>query len=425
MPNLHTLHLANNRISWISNSSFGRLTRLQFLYLQGNLLTRIPSHTFGGLKHVKRLALSKNPIDQVHPFAFIGLENLEFLYLDNAKITTLAQNGFASLTNLKHLALNNNHIIHINSGSFKLLRLGYLQLSHNNITSIDSDAFVEMAATLKILHLANNHLSSLRAEVLRPLASLAHLLVSGNPWECNCQLLDLRGWLLSSSLIVSIRCQSPLELCGKALQNINVKEIGRCNTTLAPLALDARERASTTNIVMTSVKLDTQNAAFKVKGSPITFHEFGNENERTEKLTSGLPVQIPIEYTSVNLSIFTGPNNAPISIKPLYICEQRLAKGNRAFDILLAFFILACTAIVFLIYKVHQLQQKLRLAEAEGDNDLEYYSIYPYARYHVTDPVRELPPEPGAHPHLDQARFLKMNDSDNGSQVIFFEHSVL
>uniref|UniRef100_A0A4W3KH28 Leucine rich repeat containing 70 n=1 Tax=Callorhinchus milii TaxID=7868 RepID=A0A4W3KH28_CALMI len=214
MPNLHTLHLANNRISWISNSSFGRLTRLQFLYLQGNLLTRIPSHTFGGLKHVKRLALSKNPIDQVHPFAFIGLENLEFLYLDNAKITTLAQNGFASLTNLKHL----------------------------------------MAATLKILHLANNHLSSLRAEVLRPLASLAHLLVSGNPWECNCQLLDLRGWLLSSSLIVSIRCQSPLELCGKALQNINVKEIGRCNTTLAPLALDARERASTTNIVMTSLE---------------------------------------------------------------------------------------------------------------------------------------------------------------------------
>uniref|UniRef100_A0A4W3JUJ7 Leucine rich repeat containing 70 n=1 Tax=Callorhinchus milii TaxID=7868 RepID=A0A4W3JUJ7_CALMI len=191
--------------------------------------------------------------------------------------------NFPKTITLITLTLNNNHIIHINSGSFKLLRLGYLQLSHNNITSIDSDAFVEMAATLKILHLANNHLSSLRAEVLRPLASLAHLLVSGNPWECNCQLLDLRGWLLSSSLIVSIRCQSPLELCGKALQNINVKEIGRCNTTLAPLALDARERASTTNIVMTSVKLDTQNAAFKVKGSPITFHEFGNENERTEK----------------------------------------------------------------------------------------------------------------------------------------------
>uniref|UniRef100_A0A4W3JUK1 Leucine rich repeat containing 70 n=1 Tax=Callorhinchus milii TaxID=7868 RepID=A0A4W3JUK1_CALMI len=81
------LHLEQNHLGILGSEAFANMpnlhTLLQFLYLQGNLLTRIPSHTFGGLKHVKRLALSKNPIDQVHPFAFIGLENLEFLYLDN------------------------------------------------------------------------------------------------------------------------------------------------------------------------------------------------------------------------------------------------------------------------------------------------------------------------------------------------------
>uniref|UniRef100_A0A4W3JUK5 Leucine rich repeat containing 70 n=1 Tax=Callorhinchus milii TaxID=7868 RepID=A0A4W3JUK5_CALMI len=294
LSNLYYLHLNHNQIQHFHPGTFKGLTKLHYLYLQHNQIISIPGGLFSDLTAIRYLHLEQNHLGILGSEAFANMPNLHTLHLGNL-LTRIPSHTFGGLKHVKRLALSKNPIDQVHPF---------------------------MAATLKILHLANNHLSSLRAEVLRPLASLAHLLVSGNPWECNCQLLDLRGWLLSSSLIVSIRCQSPLELCGKALQNINVKEIGRCNTTLAPLALDARERASTTNIVMTSVKLDTQNAAFKVKGSPITFHEFGNENERTEKLTSGLPVQIPIEYTSVNLSIFTGPNNAPISIKPLYICEQ-------------------------------------------------------------------------------------------------------
>ncbi|XP_067842706.1 leucine-rich repeat-containing protein 70-like [Heptranchias perlo] len=428
LMSLHTLHLANNKISRISNSSFRQLTRLEFLNLQGNCLTWIPSNTFVELKILKRLVLSNNPIELIHPFSFSGLENLKYLYLSNAKIKAIAKNGFAALNNLKHLALNNNSIIHVHSDAFKILHLGYLQLDHNNISFIESDAFEGMATTLKVLHLANNHLTSLNPEVLRPLASLAHLLVNGNPWECNCNLFNLRRWLLSSSLRLNIRCQSPSQLRGKPLHYINISEVGRCNITLAPLGLDTEKRPPTTSIVLTSVKTDTPNVYFKMEHNSVTVQDFRDAAlaaEGTEQFTSMLPVQLPIEYAPVNLTTFAGSDMASISIKPLLICEQNLAKLNQAFDILLAFFILACAAVLLLIYKVHRLGQKLKDAEAEGDNVLEYYSVYPYARYHVTDPVQVMPPEPMASPEMDQTSILKIAHPDNQAQVILFEHSVL
>ncbi|XP_067890225.1 leucine-rich repeat-containing protein 70-like [Heterodontus francisci] len=428
LMSLHTLYLANNRISWISNSSFRQLTRLEFLDLQGNCLTWIPSDTFVQLKILKRLVLSNNPIMLIHPFSFSGLESLKYLYLSNAKIKTIAKGGFAALKNLKHLALSNNSIIHVNSDAFKILHLGYLQLDHNNISFIEPDAFEGMATTLKVLHLANNHLTNLHPEVLRPLASLDHLLINGNPWECNCNMLNLHRWLLSSSLRLNIRCHSPSQLRGKPLHYISISEIGRCNITLAPLGLDAEKRSPTANIVLASVKTDTPNVYFKLEDNSVIVQEFRDAvlaAEDAEQITSVLPGQLPIGYTPVNLTTFTGSDMASISIKPLLICEQNLAKLNQAFDVLLAFFILVCVAVLFLIYKVHQLHQKLKDAEADGDNVLEYYSAYPYARYYVTDPVQAIPSEPVANPEMDQTSILKIAHPDNQAQVILFEHSVL
>uniref|UniRef100_UPI00398F6178 leucine-rich repeat-containing protein 70-like n=1 Tax=Pristiophorus japonicus TaxID=55135 RepID=UPI00398F6178 len=428
LMSLHTLHLANNRISWISNSSFRQLTRLEFLNLQGNCLTWIPSNAFVQLKILKRLVLSNNPIELIHPFSFSGLKNLKYLYLSNAKIKAIPKDGFAALNNLKHLALNNNSIIHVRSDAFKILHLGYLQLDHNSISFIESDAFDGMATTLKVLHLANNHLTNLHPEVLRPLASLVHLLVNGNPWECNCNLLNLRRWLFSSSLRLNIRCQSPSQLRGKPLHYISISEVGRCNITLAPLELDTEIRSSTTSIALNSVKTDAPNVYFKQEHSTVTVQDFRDATlaaEATEQFTSMLPVQLPIEYAPANLTIFTGSDMASISIKPLLICKENLAKLNQAFDILLAFFILACAAVLLLIYKVHQLRQKLKDTDAEGDNILEYYSVYPYARYHVTDSVQAILPEPVASPEVDQTSIRKLVHTDNQTQVILFEHSVL
>ncbi|XP_072353065.1 uncharacterized protein [Scyliorhinus torazame] len=429
LMSLHTLHLANNRISRISNSSFWQLTQLEFLNLQGNCLTWIPSNTFVQLKILKRLILSNNPIKLIHPYSFNGLESLRYLYLNNAKIKAIAKGGFSALKSLIHLAVNNNSIIHVNSDVFKILRLGYLRLDHNNISFIEPDAFEGMATTLKVLHLANNNLTNLHPEVLRSLASLNHLLINNNPWECNCKLLRLRRWLLSSSLQLNIRCHSPPRLRGKPLRYTRVNEVNRCNLTLAPLGLNTETGSPMTSIVLTSMKTSTQNVYFKLQNNAVTVQDFKDSvsvaKEDIGPLTSMLPQQLPIEYAPVNLTRFTDSDMALKSIKPLLTCEQNLVKLNQAFDILLAFFILACAAILILIYKIHQLRQKLQAAESEGDQVLEYYSVYPYARYYVTDPVQVIPPEPIANPEVDQSSLLKISQPPNQAQVIFFEHSVL
>ncbi|XP_020367655.2 leucine-rich repeat-containing protein 70-like [Rhincodon typus] len=428
LMSLHTLQLANNKISWISNSSFNQLTQLEFLNLQGNYLTWIPSNTFVQLKILKRLILSNNPIKLIHANLFNGLESLKFLYLSNSKIKSIAKDGFTAMKNLIHLTLSNNSIIHVKSDAFKMLHLGYLRLDHNNISFIEPDAFKGMTTTLKVLHLANNHLTNLLPEVLRPLASLNHLLMNGNPWECNCNLLGLRRWLLSSSLKLNIRCHSPSQLRGKSLHYISVNEVSGCNNTLVPLGLDTEKRSPTIGRMLTSVKTDTSTVYFKLEHYSVTVQDFRDAvfaTEDTQTYTSMLPGQLPKAYESVNLTTFTASEMASISIKPLFICEQNLEKLNQAFDILLVFFILACAAILLLIYKIQQLRKKLKDAEAEGDNVLEYYSVYPYARYYVTDSDQGIPPEPVRNPNVDQTSNLEIEYPANQAQVILFEHSVL
>ncbi|XP_059845315.1 leucine-rich repeat-containing protein 70-like [Hypanus sabinus] len=428
LMNLRALDLANNRILWISNSSFRQLTRLEFLNLQNNCLAWIPSNAFVQLKVLKWLILSNNPIELIHPLSFSGLENLKYLYLNNAKIQAIPKDGFVSLNNLRHLALNNNCITHVNSNAFKRLHLGYLQLDNNKISFIESDAFEGMAKTLKVLHLANNHLKNLFPEVLMPLVSLVHLMVNGNPWECTCNILNLRNWLLSSSLRLNIRCQSPPQLHGKSLYSARINKISECNITFYPLGLNTAMRSPASRAVLTSVKTESPNPYFKLEHSSVTKKGLGGlalAAKHNEQFISMLPVQVPVEYTPVNFTTLTGSDMPTISIKPLLICKQNLSNLNQTFDILLVFFILACTAVLFLTFKLLLLRQKVKDLEAEGNNVVEYYSVYPFARYHVTNPVQTILPEPMTSPEVSQATTMKIACPANQAQVILFEHSVL
>ncbi|XP_069780592.1 leucine-rich repeat-containing protein 70-like [Narcine bancroftii] len=425
---LHTLHLANNRISQISNSSFKQLTRLELLNLQNNNLAWIPSNTFVQLKVLKRLILSNNPIEFIQPLSFSGLENLKYLYLCNAKIKAIPKDGFAALNNLRHLALNNNSITHVNSNAFKVLHLRHLQLDHNNISFIESDAFEGMARTLKELHLANNHLESLFPAVLMSLDSLVRLMVNGNPWECNCNVLNLRNWLLSSLPRLNIHCQNPSQLRGKSLYYLKRSEVSGCNITIAPLGLNTEIRSPATHAALTSVKTDTQNLDFKLEHNSVNKETFGDAAltpKDMEQITSKLPVQQQFKYSPVNFTTLTDSDIVAISIKPLLICKQKLVKLNQTFDILLVFFILACIAVSLLTYKVYLMRQKLKDLKAEGSNVLEYYSVYPFVRYHVTDPVQVMHSEPVTSPEVDQASRLKIACPANQAQIILFEHSVL
>lgn len=149
---------------------------------------------------------------------------------------------------------------------------------------------------------------------------------------------------------------------------------------------------------------------------------FGNALETT----TVLPVQIQLTPVNLNLEKNSAlPTDASsVSGKTSLICTQEVEKLNEAFDILLAFFILACVLIFFLIYKVIQFKQKLKALENSVENRLEYYSIYQSARYNVPTSICNTSPNSLESPGLQQIE-LKQIVSDHEAQVILFEHSAL
>ncbi|KAM6224752.1 leucine-rich repeat-containing protein 70 [Rhynchocyon petersi] len=443
---LQILDLSNNKILRLSDSSFQHLGNLNCLHLEGNNLTKVPSNAFGILKSLKRLSLSHNHIEAIQPFAFKGLINLEYLFLKNARIKNVTKHGFSGIDNLKHLILSHNDLENLNSDTFSVLKnLIYLQLDRNRIITIDNDTFANMGATLKILNLSFNNLTDLHPKVLKPLSSLVHLQANSNPWDCNCKLLGLRDWLLSSAITQNIFCQNPPSMRGKALHYVKWADFTNCSLsssnvsrTWAVKSLHVHHK--TTALMMAWHKVTTNGKHLEnTETESVTFWEqiqtsparrFFQDNTFGNPLstTALLPMQIQLT-SSVNLNLekhsALPSDAAAVSGKASLICTKEVEKLNEAFDILLAFFILACGLIIFLICKIVQFKQKLKAPESSAENRLEYYSFYQSARYNVTASISNTSPNSLQSSALSQTQLHKEIVPENEAQVIIFEHSSL
>ncbi|XP_066195702.1 leucine-rich repeat-containing protein 70 [Sylvia atricapilla] len=453
MISLQTLNLANNKISRISDSAFHHLENLAYLFLEGNNLTLVPSKAIGKLKNLERLSLSHNPIGSIQPFAFKGLNKLRYLSLKNVKLKCVAVNGFFGLNNLSQLILSYNDLENINSSTFSLLNsLMNLQLDRNKIASIDSSTFEKMGQSLKVLNLAFNNITELRPEVVKPLVSLTHLQVHSNPWNCSCKMLALLNWLASSSVSAKIHCQDPQSLRGRPLHFMKWALFSNCvgpSASLGPAlslgsfgvrhgattVLMAWHKGSRHNTLQHFVTAETKNTAFwegatAKSSTPLPYEEYAVEMpSQAPTVLPTLPAQIPAETASTNRSVeeewlFT-TDPAPVSLKTTLIFTQQVEKLNQAFDILLAFFILACVVILFLTCKIIQFRQKLKALENSGEKSIEYYGFYQPGRYNITDSVQSLTWKSVEHSELDQIRLLKRTASESQAQVILFEHSSL
>ncbi|XP_030049035.1 leucine-rich repeat-containing protein 70 [Microcaecilia unicolor] len=443
---LHTLNLANNRIAKVSDSAFCQLNNLEHLYLENNSLAHIPSNAFRMLKNLKRLLLSNNPISSIPCFAFKGLSELQDLFLQNAKIKTISVNGFAGLCNLKQLILSHNNLEKINSDTFALLNhLIYLQLDRNKIVRIDNNSFEEMGASLKVLNLAFNKLTDLQPNVLQPLISLTRLQASYNPWNCDCSLFGLRIWLASSPYSVNIHCQNPPKLHGKPLLNVKRTEFENCVNTTTGAIWGLKSNAVTSTVRIQWSKFTTHKTYNKYLDNTDTnsqkslassqaqefLHEIYNANNPpgATPVMPVLPLQILEQLAPANLTnrgnSALPPNATSRALKPHLICQQEVEKLNRSFEILLAFFILACAMIFVLMYKVIQFKKKMKTPENSADNAIEYYSCYQSARYSVSGPVQATPQNPVRSSQSDQIQCLKQTETVCQTEVILVEHSVL
>ncbi|KAK2514619.1 Ipo11 [Columba livia] len=230
--------------------------------------------------------------------------------------------------------------------------------------------------------------------------------VNYNPWNCSCKMLGLLNWLASSPISVKIHCQNPPRMRGRPLHYIKWAQFANCssptpspetaqslasvgvrhNPTTLLMAWHKGNRHNTFEQSQQLANAETKYVAFwegttATSANPFPYGENAAEiPSQTTTVLRTLPVQIPAQTIPVNRTVEGKglyPTDASlVSLETPLLCTQQVEKLSQAFDILLAFFILACTVILFLTCKIIQFRQKLKVLENSGEKRIEYYGFY-------------------------------------------------
>ncbi|CAG9768910.1 unnamed protein product [Ceutorhynchus assimilis] len=226
---LRSLNLSSNLIQTLDNSNLASLSSLFELDLSRNSLGNIVPGTFLGLKYLKKLDISVNSLRTVEDDAFEGLDNLEHLNLKDNNILLIPASALGRLPRLTSLQMDYNRITALSgdilrsigekvtrlvistnvvrelpTDTFKFFKtLQYLDLKRNYLTTLTSNAFEGLEASLeelylsenrimtlpetpinlnilKLLDLSNNHLTDLPRNSFNSLTSLKQLNLSNN-----------------------------------------------------------------------------------------------------------------------------------------------------------------------------------------------------------------------------------------------------
>lgn len=194
------LYAQVNTIKNISVDAFYRLNTLSELNLEYNQILRLPRYLFTPVYTLKALSLSYNPLGgylegmEDATAVFSSLYKLEKLNLAHVGLKYIPSNVFSNLTLLKSLDISKNKLSDIEAGAFQnTTRLVFLNLSHNLLT-------VPNFRALQNLH------------------QLETIDLSSNPFQCTCELMPFRNWLLVTNISVvnSIdptfyHCEGPAE----------------------------------------------------------------------------------------------------------------------------------------------------------------------------------------------------------------------
>ncbi|XP_024876340.1 carboxypeptidase N subunit 2-like [Temnothorax curvispinosus] len=269
-PNLRLLSLASNELLTLKSVDLAGLLMLEHLDLRQNNLTFLSELSFPPFPALVSADFTDNPLDSIFPSTFeimnttiklylggmasklklqknslLGLRQAEILHLYNLEIPILERFILQGLPSLTHLKMRGN-ISSIDFDAFvDLANLLDLDLSHCHIQRISMDAFygleqvkridlsnndlefippglftAQQQKELREIILTSNKLTSLPLEFFRNLrlpnkqTHVQNIRLDGNPWDCTCVMVSWNPNLVNRNKETAPRCSTP-----KRLQN--------------------------------------------------------------------------------------------------------------------------------------------------------------------------------------------------------------
>lgn len=148
--------------------------------------------------------LDGNDFGELNSHSFIGRKNLEILYANNSNIEMISNNTFSGLRRLVSLHLEHNRItIFSDAVLVPIENLKELYLQHNLLEFIEDSTFLPLRY-LEVLHLNNNRLKTFALWQLGRNPYLVDVMLSGNPWNCDCSYVDQAGnWMFQNKEKIS------------------------------------------------------------------------------------------------------------------------------------------------------------------------------------------------------------------------------
>ncbi|XP_061677253.1 trophoblast glycoprotein b [Syngnathoides biaculeatus] len=229
--NSKLLLITGNNISSINEDSFpSHLELLTELDLSDNGMEAVQEMVFKNLPNLERLDLSSNKIKKISEKAFPPENKLQVLNLSRSfhnhssvnELLNILENGklfqltvldlshnplvllphdvFRGLSNLVNLSLQNSSIVSIPDGILKVPRLQDLDLRYNSLRTLPSTTLSEF---------------SLKPDL--------HIRLEGNPWHCDCFIVDMLVWLKNSTRVtdmMNLTCADPERLRRRPLVQV-------------------------------------------------------------------------------------------------------------------------------------------------------------------------------------------------------------
>ncbi|XP_023943045.2 adhesion G protein-coupled receptor A3 [Bicyclus anynana] len=187
-------------------------------------------------KELLKLACGGSPV-QITELKEIDLSKLWMdvvsLNLSGNAISTLSRE--LHLPNLQKLDLSRNQISLIESDAFyNMTSLQRLDLSYNQINNIYKDMFKSLI-NLERLILSQNHITVLTVGTFDFLVGLKQLDITDNPLICDCELLWVGDWSRNTSvkLVGSPKCAFPENMVNKTVRKLRIfLDLSACGSVL-------------------------------------------------------------------------------------------------------------------------------------------------------------------------------------------------